>query len=72
MIELEVNERKFLINPKNICFVSLGDGSLPYKRSLSVCIKFNNGCFDFTTCSSNEANKLYKRIKELIEQTEIK
>lgn len=66
LVELEVNNRIYIINPNNVCYVSLGDGTLPSKSSLSVNIKFNDGCLFFPTNTSDEANKLYKRIKWLL------
>lgn len=66
IVELKVNNEIHLINTDKICFVSLGDGSLPAKSSLSVWIYFEDRFLAFSTNSSAEANKLYKRIKKLI------
>jgi len=70
MVELKVYGEIHLINPNNICFVSLGDGSLPAESSLSVWIYFTDRFLAFRTNSSAEAKKLYNRIKKLIKESE--
>lgn len=70
MVELKVDDEIYLINPNNICFVSLGDGSLPAERALSVWIYFTDRFLAFSTNSSAEAKKLYNRIKKLLKQQE--
>ena len=66
MVELKVNGEIHLINPNNVCFVSLGDGSLPAKSALSVSIYFIDQSLTFLTNSGAESRKLYNRIKKLL------
>ena len=66
MIELKVNGEVYLINPNNVCFVSLGDGSLPTEQALSVSIYFTDQSLTFLTSSGAASRKLYNRIKKLL------
>ena len=66
MVELKVKDEVYLINPEKVLYVQLGDGTLPASRALSVWIFFSDRFIAFATDTSEEAKKLYTRVKRLL------
>lgn len=59
MVELKVNDEIHFINPNKICFVSLGDGSLPAEQALArTCREVQGG-------EMNERLEKYKFRRQL-------
>lgn len=65
MLTIEINERLYSFNTKNIDYVLLGDGSLPSAKTSCVKVRFVSGISEyFNLPGHKEAVKLFKQLTE--------